>query len=560
MTRTKVPASVSKGGPEGVMRVRRQFSFWPSVVMSVCLNLALFAVLQPIRIQAERPPGYNLHHLTRLVVPPPVSVAAAAAPTPPLAQQARPAPPASPAAKPVGPPAAKSAPPGKPGKPGAPGAPAPASAAATSLRVGHVLTGGDGSHARPTVAAGGAGAAPTARVFEPGPAANTRLAALGGLTVPRSVPAGGGPGPLDGPTFIMPGNGAGGTPTAPVLGGAAMPGNVGSGNDPTALAPRTTAGLSAPWSPTTPGPRLREPGFGAPSLPGAHELPMAMPYSPTDHSGGGGGTANLPGWGGGGLPAEGGRPDVNLGGGGSGSPYSRAEQPGGIAFGAGAGGGGGGGNGLNPLGVGGGGPGLQPVSTPGAPSVLSLPGRGDGQGPVVRAGARAPGPGGPAADAEPGGSGKGPGGKGSGGSGPGVQNGDGGGGGGTAVAALGHGQSRGGPTGVVINMLGHSFVRGTTGSYDLVVGSVDGPRLAMVGVIWSPSVASARASDHVARDGRREPLVITVLDVKFVVGEGKGARHKVVISAADAQKLRESGLLSQPSRILTVYKYIVGQD
>ncbi|NUQ01260.1 MAG: 2-amino-4-hydroxy-6-hydroxymethyldihydropteridine diphosphokinase [Armatimonadetes bacterium] len=107
--------------------------------------------------------------------------------------------------------------------------------------------------------------------------------------------------------------------------------------------------------------------------------------------------------------------------------------------------------------------------------------------------------------------------------------------------------------GVVVDTLGvrwHHY----PSSFDFRVGSANGPLLASVGVIRYPSVAAAEASSRVRQNGRRELLVIRPIEIVYVAREGEGARQRVVISAADAARLRESGLLKQRGRILTVYK------
>ena len=108
-------------------------------------------------------------------------------------------------------------------------------------------------------------------------------------------------------------------------------------------------------------------------------------------------------------------------------------------------------------------------------------------------------------------------------------------------------------TGAVIDTLSLTWHHYPT-SFDLHVGSVDGPKLASVGVVRSPSVAAAKASTRVSRDGRREVLVVRPTAIEYVVRDGHSARQRVVISAADAALLRQSGLLKENGRIVTVYK------
>ncbi len=90
-------------------------------------------------------------------------------------------------------------------------------------------------------------------------------------------------------------------------------------------------------------------------------------------------------------------------------------------------------------------------------------------------------------------------------------------------------------------------------SYDLHIGSVNGPRLATIGIYRYPSVASAKASERGTRHGRRNALVIRPQAIEYIVRDGEGARQRVVISADDAAKIRASGLLDERGRILTVW-------
>jgi hypothetical protein len=575
------------------MRARRQFNFWPSVVISAAVNLAVFAALPAVKVAPGQRGGqtFVLHHLAAagprlpLATPPP-------APTATLAAQARPPAPKpvttatavkTPSAKPVAktkPAPAKAAAKAAPAAPGKPGTPAATRSAPfvspqwrpeapTSIQIGRAPSGGDGTRAVPTVRRAGGGGPPSAHPFEPGDVnAASTVPALRGLGDPRLEPRGGDP-RLDGPPILKAGPGdRGGTPTAPTLGDGPTPGTAGSGDNPAALAPRTAAGWSLPLAPTTPGMILRDrPGPGLPVMPGEPVVITAMPIDPRGTSGGGGGTAAVPGFGGGGPPAPPDMRDASRGGGGSGL-LTGPEHPGGVAIGPGVGGTGGGGNGFSPIGSGGGVSGgnlaaIGPMTGAGAPSILYQAGRGDGDGPVVRPGTRAGGPGGPPSDAEPGpGAGlKGgtPGGAPNGkpnGTGTGGQGGQGG--DGSVVAGRGKGEAQGsGPTGIVIDTLSLSWPH-YPASYDLVVGSANGPRLAAVQVYAYRSVASAKASSRVERGGRHDVLVIHPLSIKFVVGDGIGARQKVIISASEAQKLRDSGLLSQPSRVLTVWKDNIG--
>ena len=89
---------------------------------------------------------------------------------------------------------------------------------------------------------------------------------------------------------------------------------------------------------------------------------------------------------------------------------------------------------------------------------------------------------------------------------------------------------------------------------------VNGTRIATIGVVQYRSLASAKAGSNVQRDGRSDPLVIRPLAIEFVAKDGQGARQRVAISASDAAALRKSGMLSQPSRIVTVWKSNIRSD
>ncbi len=509
-------------------------TFGPSLVLSLVLNLAVFAVLEPIQVtarQVERRP-FRLHRLQRLAeLPPPAAEPAPELETPEPARQ--------PAARPMR---------RTPGEPG-------------GSRRATRPSGGDGTATRLAAPNTGGGDPLTARPREAGRQPGATLPGLGPeppaqpMQVAQAGPI------VDGPPIIMPGRGdRGGTGHAPNPGRDPRGGVAGSGDLPRELAPATTSGFRAPLAPTTPGPRLRDKaGPGLPEIRGAPTVITAADVVPGGRSGGGGGTARTPGAGGGG-PAL--RPDDPAaararGGGGSGHD---GDQPGGLRPGAGPGGTGGGGNGLGAVGAGGGAETLTPATSGGRDSIVNQPGFGDGAT-AVRPGPRGAGPGGPPGPTPaampargPVGDGGGtPGGRGTGsGTGTGTGNGSGpGSGGGGAASRSSSGGS--GATGVVIDTLALRWHH-IPGSYDLHIGSADGPRLATIGVIRSPSVGAARASDRVQRDGRREVLTIRPIAIEYIMAEGQGARQRVVISADDAAKLRASGILQERDRIITVYK------
>lgn len=514
--------------------------------MSTALNLAVFGALQPVRVSSSPPPArYRLHRLQRVEVSTRATALTAPLDGPvefraPQTVWSKTLPATAPARRS----AARKAPvhglsrdrgPLAPRRPSGPPAARPG--------------GGDGTRRTPSAPEAGGGSPLPATPREVGDPTAPGAAgpALGAVpAVPAPARAGHGP-PLLGPT---PGDG-GGTATAPFPGHDPLPGTAGSGDRPAELAPVTMAGFKAPLAPTTPGPRLRDKaGPGLPELRAPAILIPATPIDPHGRSGGGGGTAEIPGDGGGGpsatAPLAGDR--HARGGGGSGRPEAGPE-PGGVELGPGPGGGGGGGDGLSDHGDGGGGQAPRgeprPMATGGTPSVIHLPGRGQPGGLPVRPGKRVPGPGGapsPAANlglAGPGGRGRGDGGQ--------------GGEGGVAAAVA---RSRPGAsdlTGAVIDTLALRWHHYPT-SYDLRVGTADGPLLAAVQVLRYPSVASATSSKRVERHGRREVLVIRPVAIEFVARAGEGVRQRVVISADDARRLKESGLLGERGRLLTVYK------
>ncbi|MBI5833592.1 MAG: hypothetical protein HZB16_14930 [Armatimonadetes bacterium] len=552
---------------------RRQLPFGPSLAMSVCINVALFAGLQPIRVDIDAKPTMTVRRLSGMAVQDAITRATPIPVATPL-----PAPTTRPAIVPPRPRASTSALKvarvGNSSRPaGRPGANAPAVSSAWKPadrgRAGAPLgpTGGDGTRAVPQGPKAGAGDPLTALAMEPGtPNGPTGVPALGGPSGLSSAPRVGVAMWRPGPPVLFPGLGErGGTPTAPALGNSPLAGVAGSGDNPNEIAPRTANGWTKPLSPTTDGYRLSYAGGkGLPTLRGGLTIP-GMPVDPIGSSGGGGGTAALVGLGGGGQIALAGAPrDYSRGGGGSGMVINTGV-PGGTAIGPGPGGTGGGGTGFAPFGGGSGMPGgsltsLTPATTTGLPSVLAQIGRGLPNVVAVRPGARAAGPGGAPVDIDPADArgnispGLKPGG--GGGGQPGGQNG--GGGAGTAVATR-RGNEGGGPTGVIVDtmaLLWHHY----PGSYDLHVGSVTGPRIATIGVVRLPSMAAARASTEMQRNGRSEPLVIRPLAIDFVAKEGQGARQRVAISASDAAALRKSGMLSQPSRIVTVWKGNIRQD
>ncbi|MCC7491895.1 MAG: hypothetical protein IT204_06085 [Fimbriimonadaceae bacterium] len=569
--------------------------FGPSLVLSVLLNLAVFAGLRPIQGDPSLAAGQTgryrvqaLRHIT-LHAPAGTSLPVVRPPAPepagPTATARRESTRRALAPDPVL--AARSAdrrgggdsrPAGRRG--GAPlGPPPPA------------LRGGDGSQlgAREP----GGGDLPLARPSD-----------LGTAGLPNSGPALGHPIPLapppaartrrpSGPPTLLPGLGEqGGTPTAPQLGFDPLPGTAGGGDQRDQPAPRTLAGYQAPAVPTTPGPRLRS--MPGPGLPPALQAPVEIPFTravPGAHSGGGGGTAGEPGPGGGGPPLGLAPRDREAARGGGGSGLSQAgPRPGGSTLGSGPGGSGGGGDGLAPLGSGLSSPtagsGLRSTPTLGAPSIIQRPAGGDPAGGAARPGKRTPGPGGgsgplaapdqpadPTPD-QPAGPGRGGTGGGTADRGDGPGRGDGGGGpgrgpgsgpatgrGGRGQGGTGDGDGQGtaisrgksgssGYTGAVVDTLGLQWHHYPT-SFDLRIGSPDGPLVASLGIYRAPSLGAARASNRVARDGRREVLVIRPEQIVF---QPQKARQVVVISASAAAELRRSGLLAEPGRILTVYK------
>jgi len=541
------------------MHRRRDSQFWASLVISTCVNLGFFAVLQPVHVAAAKRGARTVHRLTQVrvtqVLPTPTPNAA----TPNAATPVTVATPAPRVARGVG--AGRVSSKGAGGKapslPGVRGDWRPGEPAGPKAALGP--TGGDGTRTVPTTRLAGGGDPLGAQPFEPGRAlqvaAMPALAGVGDLRLPPRASA---DPTRDGPALIFPGPGhRGGTPTGETLGQAPLAGTAGSGSERRELAPQTVSGFAVPLAPTTDGMLLRDrPGHGLPTLADPTLIAPATPVDPHSRSGGGGGTAPVPGIGGGGPPIKTER-DSAQGGGGSGM-VMQAERPGGLAVGLGPGGTGGGGNGLAPVGSAGKPDGsravLAPVTSSGGPSVIAQPGRGDGDGPAQRPGTRAPGPGGPAVDVDPSsatGTKSPGGGDGSGGTRVADE------GGGSGAARRGKGESE--VTGVVIDTLGLEWPHYPT-SFDLRVGAVDGPVMATIGVHHYRSVASAKASNRVERDGKREVIVIKPLRLEFIAAEGKGARQIAVISAADAKRLKETGLLAERSRILTVWKNNVSTD
>ncbi|MBI2302158.1 MAG: hypothetical protein HYU66_24910 [Armatimonadetes bacterium] len=523
----------------------RQSTFVPSLLLSALLNTLVFAVLSPVDVHGARQAQarFRLHRLARLATD------ATRAEQPAAVLTAYPQPARMPVAtRPIRTRAAR-----REGR--------GSFSAGSRHRV--AASGGDGTRVAALVRdAGGGALRATPPPGDPRPAAfpGPALVRTPFLPPPTLPPAALPTAPVrDAPPLISPGLGPhGGTPGAPRLGPFPAAGTAGSGDRRDGLAPLTTAGFGQPLAPTTPGPRLREKaGTGLPSLPNALEIAGAG-FDPRGHSGGGGGTALTPGEGGGGPPLAGADPLLarTTGGGGSGRLDERPDV-GGVKSGAGPGGGGGGGNGLAETGNTGdphGSPRMAAVPSVGAPSIVARPGHGSPAGGGPAAGKRAPGPGGPApaslnGDELIGGPG-GPGGPGR-GKGKGHRDGDGD--GSLLAARVPDHDDGGGYTGVIIDSLGLQWHH-IPGSYDLHVGSVDGPRLAVIGVYHYRSVASAKSSVRVQRGGRRQCLTIRPLAIEYVVRNGEGARNRVAISSDDAAALRESGLLRDRDRILTVYR------
>lgn len=525
------------------MRTRRQPSFAPSLVASAFINLAIFAVLTPIASTAKAP--RRLTRLTQIKVtqtvalPQPVSA-------PLKVETPKPKPVATTTVGPQTRPAATAAPAKGVSSAWRPETHQPGAKAAP--------TGGDGTATVPMTRLAGGGDPAGLRAHETGtPKGNVFTPALGGLGEFKfQMPGRVDPvrAPAAGPATISPTAGAyGGTGMAPTKGTTPIPGVAGSGNDTMGLAPRTFEGPKVAWTPTTPGPRLRNPGAGLPAL--DLDLPgVKAEVVPGGLSGGGGGTAKTPGEGGGGLPPSPDDKSRASGGGGSGS-WKAGDHPGGQKVGPGPGGTGGGGDGTAVVGDARLAGSLKTASSGGGPSVVHQEGYGE-PGPAVRPGKRAPGPGGEPVDVDPTaagspnsdphhGDGTKPAGNGK-GNGPGTDG---------AATAVGHRRGQGveGYTGVVIDTLGcewHHY----PGSYELVVGD---KVVASVGVIHYLSVASARSSKRVERDGERNVLVVKARDIKFSAEEGKGTHQRVVISADDWSKIKDSGLLGQ-KRVLTVWK------
>lgn len=544
--------------------------FLPSLTMSVLLNAALFGVLQPIEAgkHVKEPARYRVQRLRRVEVR--SSTLPLPVPTPRIEITSQPAaerrvtrrnrsadrtPPAT----------------GPRRAPGGGGDGRPLGNPATGA-VARAMgpTGGDGTRRTPSKPHAGGGDPSTATPVEPGsPTAPRDTVALGGMDT--RTPLGSPDVVRDAPPRLMPVPGLlGGTPTAPTLGTDPLPGTAGSGDNPAGVAPATRAGFDAPPVPTTPGEQIRtKPGPGLPGyIAGTVSIP-ATTIAPQGNSGGGGGTSRTPGRGGGGPPVLAGLDRSGDGGGGSGMTKP-ALRPGGTAIGTGPGGTGGGGNGLGETGDGmAGSPdgtSPRPAATGGAPSIISNPGHGVPGATPVRPGERAAGPGGgpsmakaPAArpgrsngdgDGDGDGQGKPGGGRGP-GEGPGSGGGKGGGSHGTAVSRGDDGNS--GYTALVVDSLALKWHHYPT-SFDFHIGSVNGPRLATIGIYRYPSVASAKASERANRNGRRNALVIRPLAIEYIVRDGEGARQRVVISAADAEAIKASGLLQERGRILTVWK------
>jgi len=548
--------------------------FLPSLAMSILLNVALFGALHPIEggRRTDSATRYRVQRLRR------VAVRAATLPLPaPATPQAEAAPPRSPSPRKAAhrtPPATRTVATKARSRrtPGGGGDGRALSRRADSGLTGPVAqalgpTGGDGTRRTPTQPRAGGGDPLTATPREPGsPTAARTSVALGGSDTRAPL---GQPDPVrDAPPRLVPVPGLhGGSPTAPTLGVDPLPGTAGSGDNPAGVAPATRAGFGAPPLPTTPGEQIRsKPGPGLPGyIPGTVTIPATT--IARGNSGGGGGTGATPGRGGGGPPALAGLDRSGDGGGGSGLT-TPALRPGGATLGPGPGGTGGGGNGLGTIGDGitGTPDGLspRPAATGGAPSIITNPGHGVPDATPVRPGARAAGPGGgpsmakaPAArpgrsdregDGGHGGPGQ-PGGRGP-GEGQGTGGGEGGGSHGTAVSRGDDGSS--GFTALVIDSMALTWHHYPT-SYDLHIGSVNGPRLATIGIYRYPSVASAKASERGTRHGRRNALVIRPQAIEYIVRDGEGARQRVVISADDAAKIRASGLLDERGRILTVW-------
>jgi len=545
--------------------------FLPSLTMSILLNAALFGVLHPIEggQHASEPARYKVQRLRRVAVKSPttpltlpaeaqVEITPVETPRPKATARSRQTPPAARPNRTRGGGGDGRAISRNPGE-------APTSPVARAMGP----TGGDGTRRTPTQPNAGGGDPITATPMEPGsPTAPRDTVALGGTGTRSPL---GNPDPVrDAPPRLMPVPGLhGGTPTAPTLGVDPLPGTAGSGDNPAGVAPATRDGFDAPPVPTTPGAQIRsKPG---PGLPGYIEGSVAIPattIAPRGNSGGGGGTGSTPGRGGGGPPAIAGLDRSGDGGGGSGMTRP-ALRPGGTQIGTGPGGTGGGGNGLGEIGDGitgtPDGTSPRPAATGGAPSIVSNPGHGVPGAKPVRPGERAAGPGGgpsmakaPAAkpgrsDGEgdgPGGGGKPGGGRGP-GEGPGSGGGSGGGSHGTAVSRGDDGTS--GYTALVVDTLALTWHHYPT-SFDFHIGSIEGPRLATVGIYRYPSVASAKASERATRNGRRNALVIRPLAIQYIVRDGEGARQRVAISAADAERIKASGLLKERGRILTVWK------
>ena len=549
--------------------------FLPSLTMSLLLNVAFFGALHPIEgTRGQKTEArYRVQRLRRIAVKPqtmPLPEATAA----PEVTLPQPRPKRSVTRKSAERATAPTQPTAKPSRKnrgGGDGRPVSRAGGAPTSPVARAMgsTGGDGTRRTPARPNAGGGDPITATPIEPGsPTAPRETVALGGIDT--RAPLGSPDNTRDAPVRLQPVPGLhGGTTTAPTLGIDPLPGTAGSGSNPDGVAPASLRGFDAPLVPTTLGPQIRtKPG---PGLPGYIEGTVAIPATTIvarGNSGGGGGTALTPGRGGGGPPAIAGMDRSGDGGGGSGM-ITPALKPGGTRIGTGPGGGGGGGNGLGTIGDGilgtPDGTSPHPASTGGAPSIIANPGHGVPGAKPVRPGERAAGPGGgpsmakapdakPGKSAGPGGPG-GPGTSGPGGRGPGQGPGKGGGsGGGSYATAVSRGDDgTSGYTALVIDSLALKWHHYPT-SFDLHIGSVNGPRLATIGIYRYPSVNSAKASSRATRNGRRDALVIRPSKIEYIVRDGEGARQRVVISSSDAQKIKDSGLLKERDRILTVWK------